>query len=60
MKRRQFVTGATATGLSLVGGAAGQAQAQEQAGAATPKAGETMTQAGVESGYAPVNGLQMY
>lgn len=60
MKRRQFVTGATATGLSLVGGAAGQAQEQEQAGAATPKAGETMTQAGVESGYAPVNGLQMY
>lgn len=59
MKRRMFVAGVTATGLSLMSGAAGQAQ--EQAGAATPEAGgEAMTQAGVESGYAPVNGLQMY
>ena len=59
MKRRMFVAGATATGLSLVGGVAGLAQ--EQAGTATPASGgETVTQAGVESGFAPVNGLQMY
>jgi pimeloyl-ACP methyl ester carboxylesterase len=51
MKRRNFVAGATATGLSLTGGAVGLAQ--EQAGTATPAAG-------VETGYVPVNGLQMY
>ena len=58
MKRRTFVAGATATGLSLVNGATGLAQ--ENASMATPTAGESVTQAGVESGYAPVNGLQMY
>jgi pimeloyl-ACP methyl ester carboxylesterase len=58
MKRRTFVAGATVTGISLVSGAS--ALAQEGAGTATPAAGETMTQPDVQSGYAPVNGLQMY
>jgi pimeloyl-ACP methyl ester carboxylesterase len=58
MKRRTFVAGATATGLLLVSGAAGLAQ--EQAGTATPAGGKTMTQTDAQSGYAPVNGLQMY
>jgi pimeloyl-ACP methyl ester carboxylesterase len=58
MKRRTFVAGATVTGISLASGAA--ALAQEGAGTATPAAGETMTQPDVQSGYAPVNGLQMY
>jgi pimeloyl-ACP methyl ester carboxylesterase len=53
MKRRTFVAGATATGMSLVSGAAGLSQ--ESAGTATP-GGET----DVQSGYAPVNGLDMY
>ena len=51
MKRRTFVAGATATGMSLASGATGLAQ--ENANTATPEAR-------VESGYAPVNGLQMY
>jgi pimeloyl-ACP methyl ester carboxylesterase len=56
MKRRTFVASVTATGMSLVSGADGFAQE-----AATPApGGEATTQAGVESGYAPVNGLQMY
>ena len=58
MKRRTFVAGVTATGMSLVSGAAGLAQ--EHAGTATPAGGETVTQTGVQTGYAPVNGLQMY
>jgi pimeloyl-ACP methyl ester carboxylesterase len=59
MKRRTFVAGLTATGMSLVSGAA--ALAQEQAGTATPAAeGAGMTQTNMQSGYAPVNGLQMY
>ena len=58
MKRRMFVASATATGLSLVSGAAGLAQ--EHAGTATPAEGETMTQTDVQSGYAPVHDLQMY
>lgn len=58
MKRRTFVAGITATGMSLVRGAAGLAQ--EQAGTATPAGGETKTQTDGQSGYAPVNGLQMY
>ena len=58
MKRRTFVAGVTATGMSLVSGTAGLAQ--EDAGTATPAGGETMTQAEVQSGYAPVNGLDMY
>lgn len=50
MKRRTLLTSAAA-GIVLTAGAAGRAQ--EGAGMATPAAG-------VESGYAPVNGLQMY
>ncbi len=57
MKRRTFVAGATATGMSLVSGAPGLAQ--ESAGTATPEGG-TMTRTDVQSGYAPVNRLQMY
>ena len=58
MKRRTFVAGAATAGFSLVSGAAGLAQ--EGAGTATPEGGEARTEAGVESGYAPVNGLEMY
>jgi pimeloyl-ACP methyl ester carboxylesterase len=58
MKRRTFVAGTIATGISLGSGTA--ALAQEKAGTATPAEGETMTQTAVKSGYAPVNGLQMY
>ena len=57
MKRRTFMAGVTATGLSLVSGKAGMAQG---AGTATPAGGETMTQAGIESGVVSVNGLEMY
>ena len=57
MKRRTFMAGVTATGLSLVSGKAGMAQ---DAGTATPAGGETMTRTDVQSGYAPVNGLEMY
>lgn len=58
MKRRTLVAGAAATGISLVSGGGGLAQ--EGAGTATPASGEAVSPAGVESGYAPVNGLQMY
>ena len=58
MKRRTFVAGVTATGMTLVSGMAGLAQ--EQAGTATPAGGETMTQTAVQTGYAPINGLDMY
>ena len=58
MKRRTFVASVTATSLTLASGEIGLAQ--EGAGTATPAGGEPMTQAGVESGYVPVNGLQMY
>ncbi len=58
MKRRTFVAGVTATGISLGSGAA--ALAQELAGTATPVEGETMLPTDVQSGYAPVNGLDMY
>jgi pimeloyl-ACP methyl ester carboxylesterase len=58
MERRTFVAGATATGISLLSGTAGLAQ--ENAGTATPAEGEGMTKTDRQSGYAPVNGLQMY
>jgi pimeloyl-ACP methyl ester carboxylesterase len=58
MKRRTFVAGVTAAGIALATSVTGQAQ--EQAGAAAPAGGGTMTQTDVQSGYAPVNGLQMY
>jgi pimeloyl-ACP methyl ester carboxylesterase len=56
MKRRIFIAGAAATGISLAGSAVGLAQ--ETAGTATPGANEPATLA--ESGYLPVNGLEMY
>jgi pimeloyl-ACP methyl ester carboxylesterase len=50
MKKRTFVASVAESGL-----------AQESAGTATPAAkGEGMTQTDMQSGYAPVNGLQMY
>jgi pimeloyl-ACP methyl ester carboxylesterase len=58
MKRRTFMAGVATTGMALMSGASGLAQ--EQAGTATPAEGEIMTQIDVQSGYAPVNGLQMY
>src|SRR5215203_2853679 len=45
MKRRTFVAGGTATGMALVSGASG---------------GRGDHDPDVQSGYAPVNGLQMY
>lgn len=56
MKRRMFITGTAAAGISLAASRTGFAQTD--AGTATPAA--EMGQEGVESGYAPVNGLQMY
>jgi pimeloyl-ACP methyl ester carboxylesterase len=53
MRRRTFVAMAAATGASLVAPARGFAQAE--ATPATP-----MTETAPQSGYAPVNGLQMY
>ncbi len=59
MKRRTFVASVAASGASLALAESGLAQTD--AGTATPAAGgEAMTQAGVETGYAPVNDLQMY
>jgi len=53
IRRRTFATMAAAAGASLVAPARGFAQAE--AGTATP-----MTNTTAQSGYAPVNGLQMY
>jgi pimeloyl-ACP methyl ester carboxylesterase len=59
MERRTFVTTFLAAGAALA--VPKILLAQTDAGTAAPTAGETdMTQAGVETGYAPVNGLQMY
>jgi pimeloyl-ACP methyl ester carboxylesterase len=59
MKRRTFVAGGTVAGLSLVSGAA--ALAQDDAGTATPVTEENdVTDTATETGYAPVNDLQMY
>ncbi len=58
MKRRTFVASVAASGASLALAEAGLAR--EQAGTATPAGGEGTMQAEVESGYAPVNNLQMY
>jgi pimeloyl-ACP methyl ester carboxylesterase len=58
VQRRAFITTVFAAGTAL---AAPQVLlAQSAAGTATPAEGDGMTQPGVESGYAPVNGLQMY
>jgi pimeloyl-ACP methyl ester carboxylesterase len=59
MKRRTFVAGVAASGASLALAESGLAQ--ESAGTATPAAKvEGMTPTDMQSGYAPVNGLQMY
>jgi pimeloyl-ACP methyl ester carboxylesterase len=58
MKRRTFVASVTASGMALVSGKAGLAQ--QDASTATPAGGEAMTQTDGQSGYAPVNGLDMY
>jgi pimeloyl-ACP methyl ester carboxylesterase len=59
MKRRTFVASVAASGASVALAESGLAQ--ESAGTTTPAAeGEGMTQTDMQSGYAPVNGLQMY
>ena len=58
MKRRTFVTGAVAAGASL---ATARAVFAQEETVATPAAeGEAITDTAAQSGYAPVNGLQMY
>jgi pimeloyl-ACP methyl ester carboxylesterase len=59
MKRRTFVAGVAASGAA--GALAESGLAQTNSGTATPAdEGEMMTQTGMQSGYAPVNGLEMY
>jgi pimeloyl-ACP methyl ester carboxylesterase len=59
MKRRTFVAGVAASGASLALAETGLAQTN--AGMATPlKGGDDVSTTGVETGYAPVNGLNMY
>ncbi len=59
MKRRHFVASVAAAGVTLAT-SAGQV-AQADSGTATPTRDETgVTEGAIESGYAPVNGLQMY
>ncbi|MDQ3695815.1 MAG: alpha/beta hydrolase [Chloroflexota bacterium] len=59
MQRRTFVAGALATGTSLAVSTLGFAQTD--ADPATPLAqGGEMTEATFETGYAPVNGLDLY
>jgi pimeloyl-ACP methyl ester carboxylesterase len=59
MKRRMFVASVAASVASAALAESGLAQ--ESAGTATPAAeGERMTQTDMQSGYAPVNDLQMY
>ncbi len=58
MRRRTFVSGALASGATLVERRTLMAQAEDDA---TPVSeGEEMTDTVVESGYADVNGLHMY
>ena len=56
MQRRTVITGLAATGISLAG--MNQSAAQS-ADSATPE-GNDMTEQGPQTGYAPVNGFQMY
>jgi pimeloyl-ACP methyl ester carboxylesterase len=55
MKRRAFVAGVAASGMALVTPTVVSAQAAN----ATPEGAE-LTQTAPETGYAPVNGMQMY
>jgi pimeloyl-ACP methyl ester carboxylesterase len=57
MQRRTFVASALVAGTTLAGARAMFVQAED----ATPTSeGEEMTETAVQSGYAPVNGVQMY
>jgi pimeloyl-ACP methyl ester carboxylesterase len=58
MRRRAFVATVAAAGASLA--TPTLLFAQTNAGTATPAGDETMTPPDVQSGYAPVNGLDMY
>jgi pimeloyl-ACP methyl ester carboxylesterase len=58
MKRRTFIGSAAAAGVTLA--ATERGFAQSDAGTATPATGGADMQGAAESGYAPVNGLQMY
>jgi pimeloyl-ACP methyl ester carboxylesterase len=59
MQRRTFVASALASGTSLAGSTL--AFAQDEAGPATPSSASAgMTETTGQSGYAPVNGLEMY
>ncbi len=59
MKRRTFISGVAATGASLA--AASAVLAQSDAEPATPTSeGDAKAETAPTSGYAPVNGLQMY
>src|SRR5215207_1375939 len=61
MRRRRFITSVTAAGISLVAPKHGVAQTDAEKELATPSSeGEGMSATAVETGYAPVNGLQMY
>lgn len=59
MKRRTLAVRMAATGISLARGAVGLAQETTRTG--TSEVGdEEMRRTAVETGYAPVNGLEMY
>jgi pimeloyl-ACP methyl ester carboxylesterase len=59
MRRRTRIASALTAGTSLVGPRLGFAQ--EDGGSVTPTmGGEAMTETAVHTGYAPVNGLNMY
>jgi pimeloyl-ACP methyl ester carboxylesterase/GNAT superfamily N-acetyltransferase len=61
MKRRTFVASAVTAGTSLALTTSTSVLAQMDAGTATPaSAGEDMVGTPPQTGYAPVNGLQMY
>jgi pimeloyl-ACP methyl ester carboxylesterase len=61
MKRRTFIASTVTAGTSLALAASTSVFAQTDTGAATPSsAGEDMTGKPLQTGYAPVNGLQMY
>ena len=60
MRRRTFVTMAAAAGTSLVAPARGFAQAEANSATPTTDTATPTTETTAQSGYAPVNGLQMY
>jgi pimeloyl-ACP methyl ester carboxylesterase len=58
MRRRTLMAGALVAGIFMVRARLGFAQ--EESGSATPAAIGEVTQTAMHSGYAPVNGLQLY